>query len=460
MASSSSPSPGKQWPPGFRFRPTDQELVGFYLARKVSGRSIQANIIAEVDLYKCEPWDLPGKSYVTDVEWYFFSPRDRKYPNGWRTNRATEAGYWKATGKDRTVRSGSRDIGMKKTLVFYTGRAPHGQRTDWIMHEYRLDEDDRKCSDAFVVCRVFRKSTAKKEEENVPCYPEGDSFFSLDNETADNETAEVEVAAETEVASVETTTNTEVAKEEAPGGNDELDAFLAMLLDEPVPDLAQVMDYPDRNPGELSFADPEGILEQIDQPEDLMKVLAEDDFIELGDFSNLEDKYDQGAGDCIVDAPSKHLTSNWREADEHSLLVMDDPCLPGGGDYYLANGDDSEEGGDRGPLKKILSLLGSVQVLPASAAEHPDKEKLLVRGSSSTVAATTMNVRVTVKMISPKRKQAAGAVVQRQDKAKGGRYGGNLLFVFLVGSLTALFWMLVLPGMTGLTSHFESTLSQ
>ncbi|EFJ17971.1 hypothetical protein SELMODRAFT_68150, partial [Selaginella moellendorffii] len=129
-------------PPGFRFRPTDQELVGFYLARKVSGRSIQANIIAEVDLYKCEPWDLPGKSYVTDVEWYFFSPRDRKYPNGWRTNRATEAGYWKATGKDRTVRSGSRDIGMKKTLVFYTGRAPHGQRTDWIMHEYRLDEDD------------------------------------------------------------------------------------------------------------------------------------------------------------------------------------------------------------------------------------------------------------------------------------------------------------------------------
>ncbi|KAH9674987.1 NAC domain-containing protein [Citrus sinensis] len=151
-------------PPGFRFHPTDEELVAYYLKRKINGREIELEIIPEVDLYKCEPWELPGKSLLPskDLEWYFFSPRDRKYPNGSRTNRATKAGYWKATGKDRKVNSQTRSVGMKKTLVYYRGRAPHGIRTHWVMHEYRLDEreceTDSGLQDAYALCRVFKKS--------------------------------------------------------------------------------------------------------------------------------------------------------------------------------------------------------------------------------------------------------------------------------------------------------------
>ncbi|KAI3921145.1 hypothetical protein MKX01_036124 [Papaver californicum] len=151
-------------PPGFRFHPTDEELVNYYLKRKIHGLKIELDIIPEVDLYKCEPWELAEKSFLPsrDPEWYFFGPRDRKYPNGFRTNRATRAGYWKSTGKDRRVSSQNRAIGMKKTLVYYRGRAPQGIRTDWVMHEYRLDdkdcEDTLGIQDSYALCRVFKKN--------------------------------------------------------------------------------------------------------------------------------------------------------------------------------------------------------------------------------------------------------------------------------------------------------------
>nr|AXU39990.1 NAC protein [Lilium pumilum] len=164
-------------PPGFRFHPTDEELVNYYLKRKIHGLKIELDIIPEVDLYKCEPWELADKSFLPsrDPELYFFGPRDRKYPNGFRTNRATRAGYWKSTGKDRRVCSQSRPIGMKKTLVYYRGRAPQGIRTGWVMHEYRLDdkecEDTMGIQDSYALCRVFKKNVilTEVEEPGVQC---------------------------------------------------------------------------------------------------------------------------------------------------------------------------------------------------------------------------------------------------------------------------------------------------
>lgn len=171
---SSSGSQQPQLPPGFRFHPTDEELVVHYLKKKATSTPLPVTIIAEVDLYKFDPWELPGSpnskftqffdyfdpirtlffcvlvvpNYATFVgkatfgeqEWYFFSPRDRKYPNGARPNRAATSGYWKATGTDKPILSsgGNQKVGVKKALVFYGGRPPKGIKTNWIMHEYRL----------------------------------------------------------------------------------------------------------------------------------------------------------------------------------------------------------------------------------------------------------------------------------------------------------------------------------
>ncbi|WCJ44385.1 NAC domain-containing protein 2 [Euphorbia peplus] len=157
-------------PPGFRFHPTDEELVVHYLCRKCASQSIAVPIIAEIDLYKYDPWELPGLALYGEKEWYFFSPRDRKYPNGSRPNRAAGSGYWKATGADKPIGQ-PKPVGIKKALVFYAGKAPRGEKTNWIMHEYRLADVDRSIRkknslrlDDWVLCRLYnKKGTLEKQ---------------------------------------------------------------------------------------------------------------------------------------------------------------------------------------------------------------------------------------------------------------------------------------------------------
>ncbi|XP_010688726.2 protein BEARSKIN2 [Beta vulgaris subsp. vulgaris] len=183
-------------PPGFRFHPTDEELLHYYLKKKITFQKFDMEVVREVDLNKMEPWELQERCRIGSTpqnEWYFFSHKDRKYPTGSRTNRATNAGFWKATGRDKCIRNSFKKIGMRKTLVFYRGRAPHGQKTDWIMHEYRLEDTDddpqaNLSEDGWVICRVFKKknlfkiggdqgggTTTSATSDQLLCNPSGSS---------------------------------------------------------------------------------------------------------------------------------------------------------------------------------------------------------------------------------------------------------------------------------------------
>ncbi|OMO49768.1 No apical meristem (NAM) protein [Corchorus olitorius] len=161
--------------PGFRFHPTDEELVGFYLRRKVEKKPISIEIIKQVDIYKYDPWDLPKVSSVGDKEWYFFCIRGRKYRNSIRPNRVTGSGFWKATGIDKpiyAVKEPHDCIGLKKSLVYYRGSAGKGTKTDWMMHEFRLppaskhinnnamDHDlpqQEQTAEVWTLCRIFKR---------------------------------------------------------------------------------------------------------------------------------------------------------------------------------------------------------------------------------------------------------------------------------------------------------------
>uniref|UniRef100_A0A0D9UYV5 NAC domain-containing protein n=1 Tax=Leersia perrieri TaxID=77586 RepID=A0A0D9UYV5_9ORYZ len=122
------------------------------------------------------------KAVFGEDEWFFFSPRDRKYPNGVRPNRTAGSGYWKATGTDKPIlaSNGAHCLGVKKALVFYQGRSPRGNKTDWVMHEYRLLDIDIIAAhrpnhsmrlDDWVLCRVRKKGgtlTPETDDTSAP----------------------------------------------------------------------------------------------------------------------------------------------------------------------------------------------------------------------------------------------------------------------------------------------------
>ncbi|KAG8370969.1 hypothetical protein BUALT_Bualt13G0038500 [Buddleja alternifolia] len=194
-------TPVYNFPIGYRFVPEDDELITHYLKLRIANEPIPVGFIYDANIYQYNPQALTARysSFKKD-EWLFFSPRDRKYPNGTRPNRAAGNGYWKATGADKHIRDDTNKlIGFRKALVFYEGKPPRGTKSNWIMHEFRVSDPTRNKRNAsdmrlddWVLCRIYLKPPKpdKKSSEKSEVVPVDNQFspqvISEDNTTPEN----------------------------------------------------------------------------------------------------------------------------------------------------------------------------------------------------------------------------------------------------------------------------------
>ncbi|XWS35248.1 hypothetical protein CRYUN_Cryun21dG0109600 [Craigia yunnanensis] len=153
-------------PTGFRFNPTDEELIEI-LNQKVSGNITMApplNFIVERNIYELEPQDLHWTQSVglNKNERYYYCKRDRD------SREVMGRGWWKATSHVKTISANGRVVGYKRPLTFH--RFGDNQRkrkdaikTDWIMHEYGLHTIPTE----WRLCKIKYKGKERLKEDMV-----------------------------------------------------------------------------------------------------------------------------------------------------------------------------------------------------------------------------------------------------------------------------------------------------
>ncbi|CAG7908857.1 unnamed protein product [Brassica rapa] len=157
-------------PVGYRFHPTDEEIVGDYVRPKniESNTSHVDEVMNTVDIYEFDPWELLCKSRInsTDEVWYFFGCKKDQQNRGERQSRRTKSGFWKKTGVTMDImrKRGNREkIGEKRVFVFQYSKilgGPSKPKSDWVMHEYVatfLSPNFPNQTMTYTVCKVMFK---------------------------------------------------------------------------------------------------------------------------------------------------------------------------------------------------------------------------------------------------------------------------------------------------------------
>ncbi|GMI92995.1 NAC domain containing protein 2, NAC-REGULATED SEED MORPHOLOGY 1 [Hibiscus trionum] len=151
-------------PPGFRFAPTDYELIEDYLSNKARGQPLPC----DEDIHDCEiygdkePWKLFGET--TSETCYVFT-KLRKKGKGRRIDRTAGSGTWKGQRTDPVMDSEKNHVGDRKLFVFKVeGGSKNDEKGHWIMHEFSLVNDDQVGD--WVLCRIYNKNNTNRALEH------------------------------------------------------------------------------------------------------------------------------------------------------------------------------------------------------------------------------------------------------------------------------------------------------
>ncbi|KAF8052658.1 hypothetical protein N665_1523s0013 [Sinapis alba] len=184
---------GMKLPIGYRFHPTEQELILHYLLPKAFASPLPSSIIPVFDVFSSHPLTFPGDQM--EKQRYFFCKKRREVSsNEHRIKISSGEGYWKPIGKERGIIACGRTVGIRRTLAFHeTNKSSSSNKTKWNMTEYCLSGfASAKVLEEWAVYNVYERKASKGrrqrklsrgryDEEDLSCI---DFTIGSDHETA------------------------------------------------------------------------------------------------------------------------------------------------------------------------------------------------------------------------------------------------------------------------------------
>ncbi|KAK0591703.1 hypothetical protein LWI29_006614 [Acer saccharum] len=161
---------------GYRFRPTDKELVTHYLFKKLFAQTGPFNdhesfLVKEGDLYgSLDPWDIwriyGGDNLKDDRPLYFFTRVKKVSANGSRICRRVGSGTWVGEASGEKILSGNEVVGFKKRFHYENQESPDDDGA-WIMHEFTINPSLLRHQNDIVLCQMKKNPVAEKKKRKL-----------------------------------------------------------------------------------------------------------------------------------------------------------------------------------------------------------------------------------------------------------------------------------------------------